>query len=183
MLTIAAIAKQLNIPESTIRFYRDRFSSFIPVIGTGRNKRYRPEAVQVLHYIAEAYKRNEPQWQVEEALGRMVAVNIEVTDVSAMTTAAAQQQQSYDLTEQFKSVLGQMATAMEVMAIQKQEISQLQRHVADIEEKQLQQEEFNDWAKNRDEQTTKLLIELRESRKAKSLFTSLRNMFNHNQSQ
>jgi DNA-binding transcriptional MerR regulator len=183
LLTIAAIAKQLNIPESTIRFYRDRFSSFIPVVGTGRNKRYRPEAVEVLQYIAEAYKRNEPQWQIEESLGRMVAINIEATDETAMIAAATQQQHSQDLTEQFKTVLGQMATAMEVMSIQKQEIYQLQQHVANIEEKQLQQQEFNDWAKNRDEQTTSLLMELRESKKPKSLFTSLRNMFNRNEPQ
>ncbi|MBP2799567.1 helix-turn-helix domain-containing protein, partial [Escherichia coli] len=48
LLTIAEIAKQLEIPESTVRFYRDRFEPFIPFVGEGRKKRYLPDAAEVL---------------------------------------------------------------------------------------------------------------------------------------
>ncbi|MGA3602949.1 hypothetical protein [Lysinibacillus agricola] len=55
LLTMAQIAKQLNLAESTARFYRDRFEDFIPSIpstGEGRKKRY------PLRFIAEGFNRN-----------------------------------------------------------------------------------------------------------------------------
>ncbi|WP_081904367.1 MerR family transcriptional regulator [Brevibacillus thermoruber] len=51
LLTIAEIAKQLDIPESTARFYRDRFEAFVPSVGEGRKKRYLPEAAEVLRFM------------------------------------------------------------------------------------------------------------------------------------
>lgn len=48
LLTIAQIAKELRMPESTARYYRDKFIEYIPYVGEGRSKRYRPETVEVL---------------------------------------------------------------------------------------------------------------------------------------
>lgn len=45
LLTMAQIAKQLNLAESTARFYRDRFENDIPSVGEGRKKRYKPETI------------------------------------------------------------------------------------------------------------------------------------------
>lgn len=168
LLTIAEIAKQLNIPESTARFYRDRFESFIPAVGTGRSKRYRPETADVLRYVAEAYKRNEPQWQIEEALSRMVARNIDVSEETAMTAAVAQQQSFVALADQFQKAMGQIATAMETMAEQKKEITELREHVSDIEHQQLQQRQYIDESLNkRDQQLMEALREIREAKQKK----------------
>ncbi len=38
LLTAAQIAKELNLPESTVRYYRDRFTEYIPTTGEGRNR-------------------------------------------------------------------------------------------------------------------------------------------------
>ncbi|MGM0921331.1 MAG: MerR family transcriptional regulator [Bacillota bacterium] len=57
LLTMAQIAKQLNLAESTARFYRDRFEEYIPSVGEGK-KRYKSETVEVLRFIAEGFKRN-----------------------------------------------------------------------------------------------------------------------------
>lgn len=163
--TIAEIAKQLQIPESTARFYRDRFEKYIPTVGSGRNKRYRPETAEVLRYIAEAYKRNEPQWQIEDALSRMVATNVDVSESTAVATAAAQQQPVFD--ENIKMAMMQMGAALQVMADQKEEISELRKQIHELEQKHVEQQSFNDWAKNRDELTTQLLNEIRENRRKK----------------
>ncbi len=58
LLTIKAIAKQLDQPESNIRYYRDRFEEYIPFEGKGRKRRYYPEAVDVFGYIASRLKEN-----------------------------------------------------------------------------------------------------------------------------
>ena len=51
-LTIISIAKELGLPESTVRFYRDKFLEYIPFEGEGRKRKYRPEALRVLRFIA-----------------------------------------------------------------------------------------------------------------------------------
>lgn len=58
LLTMAQIAKQLNLTESTARFYRDRFEDFIPSVGEGRKKQYKLETVEVLRFITKGYNRN-----------------------------------------------------------------------------------------------------------------------------
>ncbi len=41
----------MNAPESSVRKYREIFDQFIPSIGTGRSKRYRMEAIDILREI------------------------------------------------------------------------------------------------------------------------------------
>jgi len=55
LLTLSQIAVQLGLPESTTRYYRDAFLDLVPQVGTGRRRRYPPEAVEVLRAIATAY--------------------------------------------------------------------------------------------------------------------------------
>ncbi len=54
--TIQEIAKQLQVPESNIRYYRDRFEEYIPSVGDGRLKRYKKEAVDVFRHIVQGYR-------------------------------------------------------------------------------------------------------------------------------
>jgi DNA-binding transcriptional MerR regulator len=53
MLTIADISKRLNVPESTVRSWRDRYADYIPYHGSGRKKRYTDEALSVFAVIAK----------------------------------------------------------------------------------------------------------------------------------
>jgi DNA-binding transcriptional MerR regulator len=55
LLTLREIAVRLGIPESTARFYRDSFLDSIPVVGTGRRRRYPAAALKVMRTIAEAF--------------------------------------------------------------------------------------------------------------------------------
>ncbi|QQE76759.1 MerR family transcriptional regulator (plasmid) [Brevibacillus composti] len=139
LLTIAEIAKQLGIPESTVRFYRDRFEPFIPFVGEGRKKRYLPEAAEVLRFIAEAFKRNETATDIEEALSRVFSRTVEFHDETAMTTAAAQQQQLFVPSEQLHMLFTQFSAAMQTMADQKQEIGELRKQIADLRNEQAHQ--------------------------------------------
>lgn len=53
--TLRQVADMLDLPESTVRYYRDAFLDHIPSIGTGRRRRYPPAALAVLRSVAEAY--------------------------------------------------------------------------------------------------------------------------------
>jgi DNA-binding transcriptional MerR regulator len=136
LLTIAEIAKQLDIPESTARFYRDRFEAFVPSVGEGRKKRYLPEAAEVLRFIAENFKRNATATEIEEALSRMFPRTVEFRDETAVTTAAAQQQQVFVPSDQLHGLFTHLATAMQTMAEQKQEIAELRKRISDMEDEQ-----------------------------------------------
>lgn len=57
LLTLKEIAKSLGVPESNLRYYRNRIGDFLPSMGKGRRRRYFPEAVEIfqktIDYINE----------------------------------------------------------------------------------------------------------------------------------
>lgn len=85
LLTVAEIARRLNLPESTVRYYRDRFEKYIPDVGTGRSRRYQEEALEVFRFIADNMRSNVPVEEVEYALQSRFAVAIEPQQQSAAT--------------------------------------------------------------------------------------------------
>lgn len=169
LLTMAQIAKQLELAESTARFYRDRFENYIPSVGEGRKKRYKLETVEVLRFIAEGFNRNLTATDIEDGLSRMVARNIEYKEVTATTTAAAQQQSKNEPNQyalQLQFAVEQMSAAMQVMADQKEEIAELRKHVAVIENRQKEQQEYiNTKLEGQDQKLMESIREIRESKK------------------
>jgi DNA-binding transcriptional MerR regulator len=47
LLTLKEIAARLGIPESNLRYYRNKIGEFLPSAGAGRRRRYFPEAVEI----------------------------------------------------------------------------------------------------------------------------------------
>jgi len=88
MYTIAEIARRLRIPESTIRYYRDRFPEFVPSVGQGRNRRYPQEAQEALRAIAEAMRSGVPEDIVRDMLRERFPVCVD----TQQDTAVEQQQ-------------------------------------------------------------------------------------------
>jgi len=68
LLTIKEIARRLDVPESNIRYYRDRFDDFLPSVGEGRKRRYLPEALDVFRFIVERYKEDRSTDEVGQEL-------------------------------------------------------------------------------------------------------------------
>lgn len=65
LLSMSELARRLELPESTLRYYCKHFSAFLPYIGEGRRRRYVPEALPVLEFISEAMRRNKNATAVE----------------------------------------------------------------------------------------------------------------------
>lgn len=53
LYSISAIAKVLDLPESTLHYWKNRFEQFLPSVGQGRNKRFHAEALEVFRAIHE----------------------------------------------------------------------------------------------------------------------------------
>lgn len=68
LYTIRDVARELGLPESTVRYYRNAFSAYLPSVGTGRRRRYPPEAIPLLRLVAEGYAQNRTRAEIEQAL-------------------------------------------------------------------------------------------------------------------
>lgn len=68
LLTLREMADKLELPESTVRYYRDAFLDHIPSVGTGRRRRYPVQAVAVLRSIAKAYASGMSRAEVQRSL-------------------------------------------------------------------------------------------------------------------
>lgn len=76
LLTLKEIAKDLDIPESSLRKYREIFSPFIPSVGTGRSRRYRTEAIQILNDIRKMREDMHMPWDtISESLAEKYPMN------------------------------------------------------------------------------------------------------------
>lgn len=168
-MTIAEIAKELNIPESTARYYRDNFIDYIPSVGEGRKKRYRPETVEVLRFVAEGFKRKLTGMEIENGLSQMFPRNLDIEQPTATTTAVVQQQSENELNQyalQLQTALEQMGKTMQIIADQKEEIAELRKHVADVEKKQHEQQEYiNNKLEERDRKLMESIREIQEAKK------------------
>ncbi len=78
LLTLKEIAKRLDLPESNIRYYRDRFEQYLPYTGEGRKRRYRLEAIDVFDYIATQLKQNSSCEEITDGLSKRFSQNPQI---------------------------------------------------------------------------------------------------------
>lgn len=144
LLTIAEIAKRLKIPESTARYYRDRFTEFVPSVGSGRQRRYRPEAVEVLRTIAEGFQNELTATEIKSRLLSMFPLNIEEEKEQQQSTTAAQQQSFLTAEDRQRESMARekLAAALQALADQKEKLllldqkdRELESRIAKLEER------------------------------------------------
>lgn len=93
-VTIADIARETGIAESTLRFYRDKFAHYIPSIGEGRKRRYETLAVEIFKEIANLSNKGLPVSDIEQYLSERYPHNpIIVDEFSTATTAVTAMKQ------------------------------------------------------------------------------------------
>lgn len=146
-ITIAEIAKRLDMPESTVRYYRDRFPAFIVTSGDGRSRRYHPMTAEVMRMIADGYGKGLNPQQIENILSREFPRVVEHDSQSQLPQAAPQQQYEYMQNHAaiMRSILAQLSSITDrldrqekiiidqavAMNTQAQEIDRLTQELAD----------------------------------------------------
>ncbi len=68
LLSVAEIARRLGVPESTVHYWKNRFAQHLPSLGSGRQKRFRSEAVEVFRVIAEMFSLGHSAQDVMDTL-------------------------------------------------------------------------------------------------------------------
>ncbi len=117
---ITKMAKILKIPESTARYYRDRYPEFILSIGSGRKKRYKKETLEVLRIICEMANNSKTAEEIKERLGQEFSRNIEVIEEIVV-------EQQYKFLEVISNSLVNIAD-------QKKEIQELRKEVKELKD-------------------------------------------------
>lgn len=115
LLTITGIAQKLGMPESTVRYYRNKFSNFIPSIGEGRKKRYRPETVEIIAFIEKMFQDNRTAIEIAEHLAHKFPQNIEVEMEPQQLIATSQQPKNLSL--KMADMLASQTQALKQLAL------------------------------------------------------------------
>ena len=122
-LTVTAIAQQLHIPDSTIRYYIKNHSEYLPAKGEGRKKRYSSECVEVLRMIAEGYSERKTAAQINEELSALYS---RIIESQALTTTAQQVGLQEAITD--------ISRSLAIIANQQQEIDDLKARIERLEQ-------------------------------------------------
>ena len=89
LYSIAAMAKILDMPESTLHYWKNRFDDVLPSFGTGRGKRYRAEAVEIFRDIGAMLAQGLSAGDVRSELARRYPVNVGGGEVQRQTAPLA----------------------------------------------------------------------------------------------
>jgi DNA-binding transcriptional MerR regulator len=122
LYSIAEMSRLLKIRESTARYYRDRHPEYFHYTGKGRKKRYTPETLEALRYICEQANNSRTAEEINEGLQAQFKREINITDITAVTTAGEQQIQ----------LMNTLTNTLKEIADQKQEIQSLREEVKEL---------------------------------------------------
>ncbi|WP_291329648.1 MerR family transcriptional regulator [Desulfovibrio sp. UCD-KL4C] len=82
LLSIAEISRSLEVPESTLHYWKNRFAQYLPSTGRNRQKRFKPEAVEIFSLIASMLKQGHTAEDVMVDLSRKYPVNVAIEQPS-----------------------------------------------------------------------------------------------------
>lgn len=67
-LTIEEVARELGLPLSTVRYYRDRYRDFIPSVTDDGEERFRPGTLDVIRDVADGIRQGSSFAEIEKRL-------------------------------------------------------------------------------------------------------------------
>ncbi|MFP4083553.1 MAG: MerR family transcriptional regulator [Desulfonatronovibrio sp.] len=116
LLTIREIARRLDLPESNVRYYRDKFEKYLPSVGSGRKKRFKPEAMDIFEAIVQGLNQNLSSSEIEAGLAGQFSQNPSI--YQEYQNPASSQTDKYPVPDSyfFQDILSSQAGALEKMA-------------------------------------------------------------------
>lgn len=98
LLSIAEISRLLEVPESTLHYWKNRFAQYLPSTGRNRQKRFKSEAIEVFQLISSMLKQGHTAEDVMSELSKKYPVNVTIdqdgpTGATTQPAAPAQMQQ------------------------------------------------------------------------------------------
>ena len=135
-ISLREIGRRLNIPPSSVVYYKDKFSKFIPSSGgQGRRQRYPHEALDVFRRIREMFEKNWSAEQIEQNLSLKIGGILKNGQPDQRLIGAGA------VTSEVAGVLGRMADALQDQAMLRNELRSLLDEVAGMRRDRRESEE------------------------------------------
>jgi len=128
-LSLREIGRRLNIPPSSVVYYKDRFSRFIPVHdGKGRRTKYPQEAVTIFKEIRAMFENNWSADEIEQLLAQKFGqANGGVRGMQRGSAAGGERP-----LEELAGVIEKMSDVLENQSLFRAEIDSLRSEVGEL---------------------------------------------------
>lgn len=148
LYTLAQISRIIDVPESTVRYYRNTFSSYFKPIGKGKRKRYGQDAINTLRFISYHLRDGCSIAEVAELLKKQFQQVIEVTATKATITQVEQVEENKkengfllaDISVS-KAIIQQLSTTLTVLSDYKHEVEGLRNQLWQLQQERDEQKE------------------------------------------
>lgn len=129
-VSLREVGRQLGVPPSTIVYYKDKFSRYIPSAeGQGRQRRYPAEVVEVFRRIREMFSQNYTVDQIQRELALKFGSMMNSEGYEQSTRPGAASSLSGD-GAQFRVLLERMSDALDNQVLYQAELKSLRDEVA-----------------------------------------------------
>ncbi len=130
-ISLREVGRQLDIPPSTVVYYKDKFGKYIPSEGgAGRRKRYPVEVLEIFRRIRAMFNDNWSAEQIEQELALKFSVLIDDQQADQSYDQPVADQSVHGLS----SVLSKVADALDNQSLFRSEIRSLRDEVAALRE-------------------------------------------------
>ncbi|WP_319779733.1 MerR family transcriptional regulator [Maridesulfovibrio sp.] len=133
-LSLREVGRRLGIPPSTVVYYKDKYSKFLPSIaGSGRRQRYSVEALEIFRRIREMYGLNWTTEQIENELSLKFGMLVSSINDDQQLINDAGLESSSDMQTVIKglsSVLGKVSDLLSNQALFQTELRDLREEVS-----------------------------------------------------
>ncbi|THB68126.1 MAG: MerR family transcriptional regulator [Desulfovibrio sp.] len=126
--SLREIGRKLNIPPSSVVYYKDRFERFIPHAGGGGRKRYPAQAVPIFKEIRTMFDKNWSAEQIEESLARQF--HAALNDIAHDSPEGGANQAGPDFVADLTGMLDKMSGLLENQTAFRAEIDTLRQEVS-----------------------------------------------------
>lgn len=128
-ISLREVGRQLDVPPSTIVYYKDKFEKYIPSVGgEGRRSRYPVEVLEIFRRIRKMFNDN---WSTEQ-IERELALKFSVLMDDQQSDQQIDQSVSAKDFRGIAGVLSKMSDVLENQSLFRSEIRSLRDEVADL---------------------------------------------------
>ncbi|MFW5498479.1 MULTISPECIES: MerR family transcriptional regulator [unclassified Maridesulfovibrio] len=133
-LSLREVGRRLGIPPSTVVYYKDKYSKFLPSVGdSGRRQKYSVEVVEIFRRIREMYGMNWSTEQIENELSLKFGMLVQNIKNDQQLINGAGLESSSDMETVIKglsSVLGKVSDLLSNQALFQAELRDLREEVS-----------------------------------------------------
>lgn len=143
-ISLREVGRQLDIPPSTVVYYKDKFDKYIPSEGEGgRRKRYPVEVLEIFRRIREMFADNWSTEQIERELALKFSLLMTDQQSDQSFDQSTRGAVSEGLARELGGVLSKMSDVLENQSLFRSEIRSLRDEVAELRREREKSEELH----------------------------------------